>query len=137
MLKDAKTLVDPLALDIELEPVEIGAQMNLYNIYYETDSFRILPESEPELQRLTTFLQTNPKLKVEIQGHTDNTGTAERNRELSQLRAKSVVDYLTAKGIRPDRLDYKGYGASVPVATNDTPEGRTLNRRTTVLISGN
>lgn len=137
MLKDAKTLVDPLALNIELEPVEIGAQMNLYNIYYETDSFRILPESEPELQRLTTFLQTNPKLTVEIQGHTDNTGTAERNQELSRLRAKSVVDYLKAKGISPDRLQYKGYGASIPVATNDTPEGRTLNRRTTVLISGN
>jgi len=137
MLKDAKTLVDPLALEIELEPVEIGAQMNLYNIYYETDSFRILPESEPELQRLTTFLQTNPNLTVEIQGHTDNTGTTERNQELSELRAKSVVDYLKEKGISSGRLEYKGYGASIPVATNDTPDGRTLNRRTTVLISGN
>ncbi len=137
MLKDEKTLVDPLALNIELVPIEIGAQMNLYNIYYETDSFRILPESEPELERLTTFLKSNPKLKVEIQGHTDNTGTQERNQVLSQLRAKSVVEYLTGKGISSSRLQYKGYGSDVPVASNETPEGRTLNRRTTVLISAN
>lgn len=135
-LKDATSLVDPLVLDIELEPIEVGAKMNLYNIYYETDSFRILPESEPELDRLTVFLQNNSKLQVEIQGHTDNTGTPERNQQLSELRAKSVVDYLVGKGISSTRLEYKGYGENVPVATNETEEGRTLNRRTTVRISG-
>ena len=137
LLKDAKTLVDPLILDIELEPIEIGAKMNLYNIYYETDSFRILPQSEPELERLTAFLKNNEKLKVEIQGHTDNTGTPERNQKLSELRARSVVDYLISKGIDAARLQFKGYGENVPVASNETEEGRTLNRRTTVQISSN
>ncbi len=137
LLKDAKTLVDPLVLDIKLEPIEVGAKMDLYNIYFETDSFRILPTSEPELERLTVFLQNNPKLKVEIQGHTDNTGTPEKNQILSEHRAKSVVNYLVDKGINSSRLQFKGYGQNIPVASNDTEEGRRLNRRTTIKISAN
>ena len=137
LLKDVTTLIDPLILDIKLEPIEVGAKMDLYNIYFETDSFRILPASEPELERLTVFLQNNPKLKVEIQGHTDNTGTPEKNQVLSENRAKSVVDYLVAKGINVARLQYKGYGADVPVASNETEAGRKLNRRTTIRISAN
>ena len=137
LLKDAKTLVDPLILDIKLEPIEVGAKMDLYNIYFETDSFRILPESEPELERLTVFLQNNPKLEVEIQGHTDNTGTPEKNQVLSENRAKSVVNYLVEKGISSSRLEFKGYGADIPVASNETEAGRKLNRRTTIKISSN
>ncbi|MDX1284328.1 MAG: hypothetical protein R3182_04930, partial [Draconibacterium sp.] len=71
-LADANTLTEPYYLEIELEPIEIGAEMDLYNIYYETDSFAILPVSEPELQKLVDFLKNNGQLKVEIQGHTDS-----------------------------------------------------------------
>lgn len=137
VLADAKTLVDPYILDIELEPIEIGAKMNLYSIYYETDSFSILPASEPELQTLVSFLKNNVNLKIEIQGHTDNSGTPERNLQLSELRAKSVAEYLVKDGIAKDRLHSKGYGEQQPVATNETPEGRTLNRRTTIKIESN
>ena len=137
LLKDAKTLVDPLMLNIELEPIKVGAKMDLYNIYFETDSFRILPASEPELQRLTTFLKNNPDLKIEIQGHTDNTGTPDKNQLLSENRAKSVVDYLVVNGISSTRLQFKGYGANVPVVSNESEEGRSKNRRTTIRISGN
>ncbi len=135
-LKDAKTLGDPFVFDIYLDPIEIGAKMDLYNIYFEIDSFRILPESKPELEKLTLFLQNNPELKVEVQGHTDNTGTPERNQVLSEERAKSVVDYLVSRGIAVLRLHYKGFGENVPVANNDTEQGRTLNRRTTIKIAG-
>lgn len=137
LLEDAKTLVDPYFLDIELEPIEVGAKMNLYSIYYETDSFAILPHSEPELQTLVSFLKNNSGLKIEIQGHTDNSGTPERNLQLSELRAKSVADYLVKNGIALTRLHSKGYGEQQPVATNETPEGRTLNRRTTIKIESN
>ena len=137
LLKDAKTLVDPLVLNIELDPIEVGAKMNLYNIYFETDSFRILAASEPELQRLTSFLKNNQDLKVEIQGHTDNTGTSEKNQMLSENRAKSVVNYLVENGIASSRLQSKGYGENLPVESNDTEEGRTMNRRTTIVIAGN
>ena len=135
-LGEHRRIYDPYNLRIELNPVQVGAEMNLYNIYFETDSFRILPQSEPELQKLVEFLESNPALKVEIQGHTDNTGSAERNQKLSELRAQSVGDYLTEHGIDAARLNAAGYGEKKPVATNDTKKGRRLNRRTTIKILG-
>ncbi len=135
-LSDTKTIHQPEIISIPLEPIEIGAEMNLYNIYFETDSFSILPESEPELQQLVVFLKNNASLLVEIQGHTDNSGNKEKNQILSEKRAKSVVDYLVKNGVELSRLKFKGYGDTKPVATNNTAEGRTLNRRTTIRISG-
>ncbi|MFW5774354.1 MAG: OmpA family protein, partial [Tangfeifania sp.] len=135
-LSEHRRIYDPYNLRIELQPVQVGAEMNLYNIYFETDSFRILPHSEPELQKLVGFLETNPRLKVEIQGHTDNTGSTGNNQELSELRAESVAEYLIAHGIETSRLNAEGYGEKKPVATNETKEGRRLNRRTTIKILG-
>lgn len=133
-LAGSNSIQNPFVLNIQLEPVKIGAEMNLYNIYFETDSFRILPESEPELIKLVTFLKHNASLSVEIQGHTDNTGRSESNLILSEQRAKSVVEYLIINGISPARLKSTGKGETIPVAPNDTEEGRMLNRRTTVKI---
>ncbi len=130
----ANSIGEPEVLEIELQPIEIGAEVQLYNIYFETDSFRILSQSESELQNLVTFLTNNKDLKVEIQGHTDSSGNAENNRVLSEKRAKSVVDYLVKNGIAINRLKFGGYGDKVPIASNDTPEGRMLNRRTTIKI---
>ena len=133
-LADENSLTDPFILNIELEPIEVGAEMDLHNIYYETDSFAILSESEPELQKLVSFLKNNSGLKVEIQGHTDSSGNPESNLELSKLRAKSVVDYLVENGIPGSRLQSQGYGDTKAVATNETVEGRRLNRRTTIKV---
>jgi len=77
-----------------------------------------------------------PELKIEISGHTDNKGSAKANQALSERRAKTVVDYLLGQGILKDRLTYKGYGQTQPIATNDTDEGRQLNRRTEFKITG-
>jgi len=133
-LADINTLTDPIILDIELEPIEVGAQMELHNIYFETDSFSILPTSESELQKLVTFLGQNKNLKVEIQGHTDSTGSPESNLDLSKKRAGSVVEYLVNNGIDLKRLSSQGYGDTLPIASNETAEGRQLNRRTTIKI---
>jgi outer membrane protein OmpA-like peptidoglycan-associated protein len=133
-LGKANSIGEPEVLEIELQPIEIGAEVQLYNIYFETDSFRILQQSESELQNLVAFLANNKDLKVEIQGHTDSSGNAENNRILSERRAKSVVDYLVKNGIVIRRLKFGGYGDKVPIASNDTPEGRLLNRRTTIKI---
>lgn len=73
--------------------------------------------------------ENNPDLKVEIQGYTDSTGTVEYNLELSQRRAEAVESYLEAKGVDPETVSAKGYGAANPVAPNDTPAGRAQNRR--------
>lgn len=133
-LADENSLTDPIILNIELEPIEVGAQMELYNIYYETDSFRILPQSEPELQKLVAFLEKNKDLRVEIQGHTDSSGNPESNLELSKRRAQSVVDYLAEHNIQVGRLVSEGYGDTRPIASNETAEGRKQNRRTTIKI---
>ncbi len=135
-LDDSKTVANPYKIKIKLKPIELGGKMNLYNIYFETDSFAILPESEPELQKLVAFLTLNPELKVEVQGHTDNSGNSSKNLALSELRAKSVVNYLVGRGIARNRLTSVGYGENRPVATNETKKGRKLNRRTTIKIVG-
>jgi outer membrane protein OmpA-like peptidoglycan-associated protein len=133
-LGKTNSISDPQVLNMDLQPLEIGAEVQLYNIYFETDSFRILAQSESELQNLVSFLKGNNKLKIEIQGHTDSSGNAEANQKLSERRAKSVVDYLVKNGITTSRLHFGGYGDKVPIATNETPEGRALNRRTTIKI---
>lgn len=133
-LKNPRQIYNPYELEIALIPVKVGAEMDLHNIYFETDSFRILPHSEPELRKLVAFLSRNSELQVEVQGHTDNTGWAESNRELSEKRAQSVVNFLISREIDKQRLQWAGYGEERPVATNETDEGRRLNRRTTIKI---
>jgi len=135
-LEKPRQIYNPYELEIGLIPVKVGAEMDLHNIYFETDSFRILPRSEPELRKLVDFLAENPDLKVEVQGHTDNTGRAENNRGLSEKRARSVVVFLVSRGINRERLQWAGYGEDRPVATNETEDGRRLNRRTTIKILG-
>ena len=131
-LSEVNTVDKPEEISISLQPIEIGAEVQLYNINFETDSFRILSASYPELQKISTFLQNNKNLKVEIQGHTDSSGNADYNQKLSERRAKSVVDYLVEQGTSLGRLKYMGYGDKNPVASNETEEGRMLNRRTTI-----
>ena len=82
------------------------------------------------MDRIVKLLTENPKIVVEISGHTDNVGSAVYNKKLSSDRAKSVVDYLISKGIAASNLSYKGYGFEQPIATNDTEVGRQMNRRT-------
>lgn len=116
--------------DIRLKRVEVGTTIVLRNIFFDTGSANLRPESYAELGVLYKLLADNPRLKIEVSGHTDNVGSASLNQRLSQDRARSVVNFLTERGIAADRLTYKGYGFSRPVATNDTAEGRQLNRRT-------
>ena len=85
-------------------------------------------------KELVQLLKENPSLKIQISGHTDNVGKTEDNLKLSDNRAQAVVKYLTSKGINPNRLSYKGYGASQPIAPNTTEEGRSQNRRTEVKV---
>ncbi len=101
----------------------------LNNIFFEFDKAELLPESYAELNRVVKFLMQNPSQSVEISGHTDNKGTNEYNRELSDRRAKAVVEYLVENGCNAENIVARGYGESKPVATNDTENGRAKNRR--------
>jgi outer membrane protein OmpA-like peptidoglycan-associated protein len=134
-LSDTINIKEGYHLDITLEPIEVGSKMVLNNIFFEVNSAQLTVASNTELDRLLKLLQQNSSLQIEISGHTDNTGTSALNEQLSQNRAASVVKYLTSKGISATRLSYKGYGATMPVATNTTKEGRQQNRRTEIKIT--
>ena len=87
------------------------------------------PEAHAQLDRIVTVLQENPSLRVEVQGHTDNSGKASANERLSKRRAKSVVQYFIQQGVESDRLQWAGYGQTRPIASNGTVDGRKQNRR--------
>jgi outer membrane protein OmpA-like peptidoglycan-associated protein/YHS domain-containing protein len=116
--------------DVQLKNVQVGQKIVLRNIFFDFDKATLRPESTNELERLIKLLTDVPTLKIEISGHTDNKGSAQYNQTLSESRSKSVVEYLISKGIAKERLEYKGYGLTQPIAPNDSDEGRQLNRRT-------
>jgi outer membrane protein OmpA-like peptidoglycan-associated protein len=114
------------------EELAARGHVALYGIYFDTASPQLKPESEAALQKVRALLEAAPALRVEIQGHTDNTGRNPGNQLLSEARAKSVTEWLAAHGIAEARLAAKGYADTKPVADNGTPEGRALNRRVEV-----
>jgi OOP family OmpA-OmpF porin len=120
---------EPIVLDIELEKATEGTTAILQNIFFEVDKYDLQPKSVTELEKIRRFLMDNPKVRVEISGHTDNSGTAAYNISLSQKRAQSVYNYLISHGVEASRLFAKGYGAGQPIADNSTEEGRQKNRR--------
>lgn len=127
-------IVDPVAVLVELEKPLPGTSIVLNNIFFETGSHELQEKSKVELKKLEEFLLNNPKISVEIGGHTDNQGNPQSNMVLSQKRAKSVFDYLLNRGISPEKLSYKGYGQTWPSADNTTEIGRAKNRRTELKI---
>lgn len=114
---------------LKLIPIEEGQIVRLNNIFFATGKSTLNNESFPELNRIAVSMLENKTLTIELGGHTDNTGSAEFNLKLSQDRADTVREYLIGKGVEPDRVASKGYGETVPVAKNDTPEGQQRNRR--------
>ncbi|MDA3820384.1 MAG: OmpA family protein [Candidatus Delongbacteria bacterium] len=115
--------------DIVLSKVGVGSSIVLKNIFFDYDKATLRPESYPELERLYKLLNNYGDMRIEIGGHTDNRGSLKYNTELSEERAKAVVDYLVNMGIDESRLEYKGYAYLKPIDTNDTEEGRQNNRR--------
>jgi outer membrane protein OmpA-like peptidoglycan-associated protein len=107
----------------------------LKNILYEKKSADISQSSFTELNELAKLMKENPGIKIEIAGHTDNVGQKNDNLVLSQKRAESVSRYLISQGISSERLSTKGYGDSRPIASNETEQGKSLNRRTEINVN--
>ena len=116
--------------DIELKNIKVGSNITLRNVFFNSGKWDVKSDSYAELDRLVALLSDIPSLKIEISGHTDNVGSVSFNKLLSQRRADAVVNYLAGKGVDKKRLSAKGYGQSKPVDSNNTAEGRALNRRT-------
>ena len=125
----------PAKVDIEMKPIELNKSYRINDIYFPFNSFDLTNESKVVLDQLIDFLHENQSISIEIQGHTDNIGTDASNLKLSESRAQSVYNYLVEKDVSATRLSYKGFGKSVPVAGNDTGEGRAKNRRTVFVIT--
>jgi len=123
--------------DLYLVPLTIGTTIRLNNIFFDVGKATLRPESYPELERLAGIMTKNGKMQIELSGHTDNVGSDEANLKLSEDRAKAVVEYLVSLGIAADRIIAKGYGETKPQGTNDTEEGRQLNRRVEFTILKN
>jgi len=123
--------------DFYLTPIEVGATVQIENIYFDLGKAILRPESYVELDRLVELLNDNPHLTIEVSGHTDNRGNAYLNKKLSGERASSVRKYLIEKGIKAERLTSQGYGFDKPMAPNDTEENRARNRRVEFTILSN
>jgi outer membrane protein OmpA-like peptidoglycan-associated protein len=98
-------------------------------VYFDFDKATLQPASTVDLNRAVDWLKANPSVKVELAGHTDNVGPKDYNRKLSQDRAQSVMDYLVSKGVSPQRIAASGFGMDEPITTNETEDGRAMNRR--------
>lgn len=126
---EIKAGTDPLEMSDDIASIGIGETIQIRNIEFETGKSTITGKSEKILNQVLTILNKKPEMELDVTGHTDATGSRDFNMQLSVDRAKSVKDWLVAKGIAESRLSTGGLGPDKPIATNDTPDGRRRNRR--------
>lgn len=124
----------PVKVEFDVRKIELGNAYTLHDILFATDSYVLTDVSKRVIEDFAEFLETNPRVKVAIHGHTDNEGDPGSNLALSNNRAKAVYNYLIELKINPARLSYKGFGQTKPVAANLSPEGKAKNRRTEFVI---
>ncbi|HUG45036.1 MAG TPA: OmpA family protein [Sphingomicrobium sp.] len=103
-------------------------------ITFDFNSYAVRPEFRATLDDVARTLVNHPQTYVDVLGHTDSVGSAEYNQRLSEQRARAVADYLVARGVNPARIATRGYGLTMPIATNDSEAGRAQNRRVEIKI---
>ena len=123
-----------LEMTFKLQPVEVGTVVNLESVLFDRGTSVLLPESNSELDLIVSFMKSNPNVKIELSGHTDNRGDPTDNIRLSQDRVNTVRMYMISQGIDGKRITGKGYGGQRPIASNDSEETRKLNRRVEFMI---
>lgn len=129
--------LNSLEMNFKLQPIEIGATINLKSVLFQQSTANLLAESDDELDQVVSFMTTNPKVEILLSGHTDNRGNPQHNLNLSQKRVDVVKEYLVSKGISKRRIDGKGFGGEKPIADNNKEETRRLNRRVEFTIVKN
>jgi len=132
---EIKTVIVGSSLDIEKDTVlevksdvKVGDKITLKNINFENGHYYITPESFSELNKLAAYLLRHPTMEIRINGHSDTGGLLWKNQKLSEQRARTVFEYLIGKGVQ-NKMYFKGFGTSQPIAPNDTDIGRAQNRR--------
>jgi outer membrane protein OmpA-like peptidoglycan-associated protein len=120
---------------ILMQRATVGSKVVMKNIFFDVGKAQLKEESVGELERILDLLQRNPDLKLQVNGHTDNSGDNQTNKTLSLNRAKSVLNFLVQRGIEPARLSAVGFGEERPIVSNDDEEGgRAINRRTEIEV---
>lgn len=114
-----------------------GLVVNLSDVLFDSGETTLKPVAKVPLAKLSGIISAYPDLKLEIDGYTDNTGGAELNQKLSELRAGAVRDFLVAQGVSSRNVAVRGFGQNDPIAANETPAGRQLNRRVELVVDGN
>lgn len=112
-----------------------GTVVSLPDVLFDVDKAELKSGAERTLEKLAAILRDNPDRTINIEGFTDSTGSDAYNRRLSELRANAVREALVSRGVDPERIMTRGYGENYPIATNETPAGRQLNRRVEIVIS--
>jgi outer membrane protein OmpA-like peptidoglycan-associated protein len=133
-LKNTRDTLAPTMLNIRLQPIEPGNTVVLKNVFFDSNSFTLKPESKVELTLLVEFMLANPTVGIELSGHTDNTGDQKKNIVLSEQRSKAVKTFMMLGGIAEKRLSCKGYGDTRPLEANDSEEHKAKNRRTEFMV---
>jgi outer membrane protein OmpA-like peptidoglycan-associated protein len=113
-----------------------GLVVNMPDVLFDIDRYSLKPGARERLAKVAGILQAYPDLHVSVEGHTDSTGTAEHNQQLSENRANSVRGFLEQQGVKPSNIDARGFGQTQPVASNSTSAGRQLNRRVDLVVTG-
>ncbi len=137
ILSKETSLLKTVELNFTLQPIEVGTTVSLKSVLFKQSSIDLLPGSTEELNVVASFMRSNPKVKIELSGHTDSRGVHKDNVRLSQARVQKVKEYLVSKGISRKRIHGKGYGGAKPIANNDSEESRKLNRRVEFTIIKN
>jgi outer membrane protein OmpA-like peptidoglycan-associated protein len=137
-LPPAKDYIPMLTLEDDVIKILADENFTVFNLYFDYDSYALLPNARKELDKLILIMKKNPHVAIKVKGHTDSKGAEEYNQKLSERRAGAVANYVTSKGIDKKRVNYVGLGEMFPIAPNDlpdgsdNPEGRKKNRRTEI-----
>ncbi len=134
-IKQNKDITENIVLVSIQDMKDKGSRVRINNIFFDTDKYILKDESIPELNRLLAFVERIPQFRIIIEGHTDNTGTFAHNLKLSKDRAGAVAEFLTSKGVAPNRIISEGYGSLKPTAPNTTDENKALNRRVEIRLT--
>jgi outer membrane protein OmpA-like peptidoglycan-associated protein len=129
-------LQQQLNLILETKQTARGLIVNMSDVLFDVGKATLKPEAREKLAKVAGILETHPDLKLQVEGHTDSTGSDELNQKLSENRASSARDFLVSQGIPATEITATGFGKTMPVASNDTAEGRQRNRRVELVISG-
>jgi outer membrane protein OmpA-like peptidoglycan-associated protein len=130
------TLLRQLNVILETRETARGLVVNISDVLFDTGQYTLKPAAREKLARAAGIVLSHPGLKLELEGHTDSVGGDEFNQQLSEKRAASVRDFLVQQGVALNSVTARGFGKTMPVASNDTAAGRQLNRRVEMIVTG-